>query len=243
MRAAAAAALALGLALLVTAATDEGGVAWGERLSRTLSLCPVCAAIGVWASLGPARARGETLALAALGRSNAQAGGAAVLGGSGLALAAALAMGASSMSVAAFFPRPGAADVWTWDGDSFVDRAHGLRVGVDGAPAAGTREDNAEPPPVPPHGRLAAALSVALAGPAFAMMMAHALLVRRPGAAKGGWLHPGRWGGALGASVACLAASLVLFQAAAARLVPAMWGLGPSIGLLAFAAWRYRAAP
>ena len=144
-----------------------------------------------------ARARGETLALAALGRSNAQVGGAAVVGGSGLALAAALALAASPMSVAAFFPRAGAADVWTWDGDSFVDRAHGLRVGGDGTPAPSAREANVEPSPVPPHGRLAAALSVALAGPAFAMIMAHWLLSRRPGVARRearGWLRPGAMG-------------------------------------------------
>jgi hypothetical protein len=247
VRAAGAAGLAFGLALLVTAVTDEGGVAWGERVSRTLSLCPACAAVGVWVALGPARARGETLALAALGRSRAQVAGAAVAGGAALALVAALAMGASSVSVAAFFPRAGAADVWTWDGHAFVDRAHGVKVGVDGSPAPVVRETGLGRPGVPPYGRTAAALSIALAGPAFALMAAHALLgprleVRRAGR-RGRWLGRGAWGLLLAAAGACVALSLVLFQAAAARLVPAMWGAAPAIGLLAFAAWRYRAAP
>ena len=45
-RSAVVAGLALGLAWLVTAATDEGGVSWGERAGRTLPLAPACAAIG-----------------------------------------------------------------------------------------------------------------------------------------------------------------------------------------------------
>jgi hypothetical protein len=246
VRAGAAAGLAFGLALLVTAATDEGGVAWAERLSRTLPLCPACAAIGVWAVLGPARARGETLALAALGRSKAQVAGAAAAGGAAPALVAALAMGISWVSVGAFFPRAGAADVWAWDGQSFVDRAHGLKVGSDGSPASVVRQAGVEPQVVPRHGRTAAALSIGLAGPAFALMMAHALLAPRfPSGRRRRGLGLGRGAGGvpLAAAGACVAASLVLFQAAAARIVPAMWGVAPAMGLLAFTAWRYRTAP
>jgi hypothetical protein len=246
-RAAVAAGLAFGLALLLTAATDEGGVPWGERVARTLALCPGCAAIGVWAALGPARARGETVALAALGRSTAQVTGAAVAGGAGLALLAALAVGGSVVSVAAFYPRAGGAEVWTWEGRAFVDRGRGLEVGRDGTPWAVARTPGVEMTPVvPPYGRLAAALSVALAGTAFAMLVAHALLTPRRNPARvvsGGWLGRGGWEVVLGASGACVAASLVLFQAAAARLVPAIWGAAPAMGLLALAAWRYRAVP
>src|ERR1700722_9478623 len=80
-RASLAAARARGLAWLVTAATDEGGVAWGERAGRTLPLAPLCAAVGAWAALAPVMARGEAAALGALGRSPAQIAAAAVGGG------------------------------------------------------------------------------------------------------------------------------------------------------------------
>src|ERR1700722_19834927 len=80
-RAALAATLALGLSWLVTAATDEGSVAWGERAGRTLPLAPLCAAVGAWVALAPVMARGETVALGALGRSRAQIAAAAVVGG------------------------------------------------------------------------------------------------------------------------------------------------------------------
>src|SRR6516225_7575407 len=79
LRAAVVAVAALALAWLVTAATDEGGISWGERAGRALPLTPGCAAIGVWAALAPSVARGEVRALEALGRSPAQIGAAAVL--------------------------------------------------------------------------------------------------------------------------------------------------------------------
>ena len=40
--------VALGVALLVTAATDEGGVSWLGRAARTIPLAPVCSALGAW---------------------------------------------------------------------------------------------------------------------------------------------------------------------------------------------------
>src|SRR5258706_6393188 len=80
-RAAIVAMLALVLAWLVTAATDEGGVAWGERAGRTLPLTPFCAAIGAWGALAAVRSRGEALALEALGRPPAEVAMAPVAGG------------------------------------------------------------------------------------------------------------------------------------------------------------------
>src|SRR5260221_5419738 len=88
-RAAMIALLALALAWLVTAATDEGGVPWGERAGRTLPLAPLCAAIGAWGALAAVRARGEALALEALGRSPGGITAAAVGGRAGVGLVAA----------------------------------------------------------------------------------------------------------------------------------------------------------
>src|SRR4051794_23815483 len=94
-RAFALAGLALAIAWLLTAATDEGGVPWGVRAGRTLPVAPACAALGAWIALLPARARGEVRALEALGRAPWQSGIAAGLGGAALAVCAAAAMGAS----------------------------------------------------------------------------------------------------------------------------------------------------
>src|SRR6185312_10710358 len=135
MRSAVAAALALGLAWLVTAATDEGGVAWGERAGRTLPLTPVCAAVGVWAAIAPAQNRGEVRALEGLGRSRVQVAAAAVAGGALVAVVAAVLIGTlGAVDVAGFYPmavRPGG---WQWQAGAFVNHALGLLVRADGTP-------------------------------------------------------------------------------------------------------------
>jgi hypothetical protein len=232
VRAVVVAAIALGLAWLVTAATDEGGIAWRERAGRTLPLTPLCAAVGAWVALAPVRARGEALALEALGRSPAQIAAAAAVGGALVALVAAMLLGAGgrAVDVAGFFPTATHAAAWTWDGAGFVDRVQGLRVGTDGAPQRFVVEAGTVLTGVPPFGRAAAAVATALAGLALPLLVAHASVVRArplPVALAAG---------------AALAASVVLFQAAAARLVPAWLGVLPPLVLLAVAVrrWRYR---
>jgi hypothetical protein len=244
-RAAVVATLALAVAWLITAATDEGGVAWGERAGRTLPLTPVCAAVGAGIALAPVRTRGEGRALAALGRSRVQVAAAAVSGGALVALAAALAIGAlSAVNVAGFYPTATHASTWQWDHGEFVDRAQGVRVRADGVPESFERASSSiAPPQLPRGGRAAAAIATALAGVAFPLLLAHALL-RPPAIARGPepyelardqvtWI-------AVGIAVA---ASIVLFQAAAAHRVPSMLGTLPPAALLAFAVWRYRAFP
>jgi hypothetical protein len=249
VRAAALAGLALVLAWLVTAATDEGGVAWGERAGRTLPLTPVCAAVGAWGALAPVRARGEARALEALGRSRRQIAAAAVAGGATVALVASLALGVlRTVDVAGFYPAAVRASGWQWDDDSaFVDRSLGLRVEADGTPVRFAPSTEARPPvTVPSGGRAAAAIATALAGIALPMLIAHLLLVSgvRPG---GG--DPVRRSTATGrlpaalASAATVVGSIILFQAAAAHLVPAMFATLPPVALLTFAFGRYRASP
>jgi len=234
-------AMALGLAWLVTAATDEGGIPWGERAGRTLPLAPACAAIGAWVALAPATARGESRALAALGRSRLQIAAAAVAGAAGVCAAVALVLALSRrVDPSGFFPTAAHPASWRWDGSVFVDRARGAFVAADGAPrtlAAGALEPEGLPP-LPPHGRGAAALATAFAGLAMPLLLAHTMLSRpverRFGRADAEAL--------LGAGAA-VAASIVAFQAAAARLVPALLGALPPLLLLGFAWRRYRAAP
>jgi hypothetical protein len=234
--------LASTLAWLVTAATDEGGVPWGERAGRTLPLTPACAALGAWVALAPAAARGEATALAALGRSRAQLAAAAVAGAAIVAVvAASILWVARRVDASGFFPTATHAATWQYAGAAFVDRAHGLLVTPDGSPEelqAAASDDASTLTAIPHHGRAAAALATATAGVALPLLLAHAML-SRPAERRFG-----REGAkALLASGAAIATSIVLFQSAAARQVPALLGVLPPFALLAFTIQRYRASP
>jgi len=243
-RAAAVTAVALLVAWLVAAATDEGGVGWGARTGRTLPLTPVCAALGVWVALAPVRARGEARALQALGRSPGQVSAAAIAGAATIALVAAVATGAlRGVDVAGFYPTATHARTWEWRDQAFVDRARGLRVTADGVPERVPQPPGPQPQgPIPPHGRVAAALAMAAAGLALPLLVAHAAIGRRTDSP--GDLRRRRYERlAIAAASACaVAASVLCFQAAAARLLPAMTGVLPPLALLALGLKRYRAS-
>lgn len=239
MRSAGAAAATLLLAWLVTAATDEGGVPWGERLGRTLPLSPLCAALGVSAALAPVRWRGEAVALAALGRSRAQIAAAAVAGGALVALAAALFIGfVHRVDVTGFYPTAAHAAAFRWTGAAFIDPVHGLQVGADGMPARVPVEAGASLASLPAYARAAAALTTALAGVALPLLLAHGLLSRSP---ERRLRRADAWMAACG--VASVSASVVLFQSAAAHQLPAVAAALPALALLALAVQRYRVAP
>ena len=244
-RAGLSAALVLLLAVLVTAATDEGGLSWAERVSRSLPLTPGCAAVGAWVALAPARARGDTLALQALGRSRLQIAGGAVAGASAVALAAAVAIGSLAVvDVGAFYPRAARTPAWAWQGDGFDNPTQGLRVDVQGVPTLRPRDTQAAERGLPRHGQAAAALSTLAAGLALALLVAHATAgvgTRQPPPSARRRLvarfAPAAW------TAGTVAAALVAFQAAAAGRVPALVAVAPPLALLAFALRRYRALP
>jgi hypothetical protein len=196
----------------------------------------------VWVALAPAAARGESRALAALGRSRLQIAAAAVVGAALVCVLAALALLAlRRVDASGFFPTAAPANAWRWDAGIFVDRARGLIVGREGAPEklpfAGA-EDASALESIPAHGRAAAALAMAVAGMAMPLLVAHAMLSRPVDRRFGR-----RDATALLAAGAAVAASVMLFQAAAARQIPAMLGAVPPVVLLAFAVGRYRSAP
>jgi hypothetical protein len=247
-RAAIVAGLALTLAWLITAATDEGGVPWGERAGRTLPLTPVCAAVGAWGALAPVRARGEVRALEALGRSRVQIALAAIAGGASVALAAAVVLGAiRAVDVAGFYPSAIHASAWHWESGAFVNRALGLVVDAAGSPARFAAPAEVRPlTGIPQGGRAAAAIATALAGVALPMLLAELLMARHAGPAEGERLgdagvRASRWPAAAAAGAA-IALSVMLFQAAAARLVPPLCAALPPAALLAFAVGRYKAS-
>lgn len=238
VRAAGLALLTLALTWVLTAVTDEGGVSWGERAGRALPLTPVCAALGVWGALAPVRGRGEALALEALGRSQAQIALAAVAGASTVALAASLAIGTiSAVGIDGFYPTATRATAWHWRDDGFVDAARGLRMGPDAAPSlVAVTVPQLGRPPAPVHGRAAAALATAATGLAMAMLQGAGLIVWTGAAGRRQHLA------CVAAVGAAAAATIVLFQVAAARRVPSMVGVLPSFGLLMMALGRYRDA-
>jgi hypothetical protein len=245
VRAAALAALALALAWLITAATDEGGVPWGERAGRTLPLTPVCAAVGAWGALAPVRARGEVRALEALGRSTGQIAMAAIAGGAAVALAAAMALGTlRTVDVAGFYPSAQHPSAWHWEDGAFVNPAQGLVVDAEGTPARVAPPSEARPLiGIPPLGRAAASIATGLAGIALPMLLAQLLLARHASVTVGERSRSlpagARWPAAA-AAAAAIVGSVMLFQAAAARLVPALSAALPPAALLAFAVGRYR---
>jgi hypothetical protein len=234
VRATLAAALAIGLVCLVTAATDEGGVPWPERVGRAMPLTPLCAAFGVWGALAPVRSRGEVVALEALGRSPLQIAASSVAGGALVALAAALVVGLrlGAVDAAGFFPTATRGSAWAWDGGAFVVYAQGIRVTADGVPELGPHTGTEFSGAVLPYARASAAAATALAG------VALPLLAARLVACDHSAVRPLPM---LVAAAGTMAASVGCFQAAAAHRGPAWLAVLPPMALLAFAVRSARA--
>ena len=226
------AALTLALVAVVTAASDEGGLAWGVRAGRTLPLAPVCSAVGAWLALAPARARGDDRALAALGRSPWEREAAAIAGGAIIAVLSSVAIaGVARVDVAGFYPRAEESIRWAHDGAGFTSDDGRWRVGAGGVPVPTPGATAATAATgTPAGGRASAALSTAALGLALPMLVAR-VRSRRAAAI------------ALAASGAGALATLLAFQAAAATLAPALLAPLPALLLLVCAASRYRSGP
>ena len=175
---------------------------------------------------------------------------AAIAGGAAIALAAAAVLGAiRTVDVTGFYPAALHSSTWHWQDGAFADQEQGLVVAADGTPTRVAPPTEARRlAGIPQGGRAAASIATALAGVALPMLLAQLLLARHAGPAVGERLGQGRatasarWPVAA-ASAAAIAASVMLFQAAAARLVPALSAVLPPAALLAFAVGRYRASP
>ncbi len=222
--------LAFSLALLVTSATDEGGVALSERIGRTLPTLPLDAGFGAWLALRSRRGRGELRALAATGRAPARAALAAAVGAALLALATtAIATSSAESAVAAFFPSARATIRAHHDGQSFVEDASGARIdpasGTITLPAASAEAARAPTASAlgPRGARPVTQAVLALASLAFALLGARGVASRRD----------------LIAIAATVATSVVAFHAAAAGRIGAGWSVFPTLGLIVFAVLRY----
>ena len=175
------------------------------------------------------RARGEALALEALGRSPWQRAAAAVAGGAAPALVVATAVAlAPWVDLRAFYPALHRAGAFRYEGGVFIDAARGIGVLADGAITALAPAVGPLPAwPLPPASRASAALVTAMAGIALPMLAAQ---TRR-----------GSLGQAVFAAGAVAVGSIFLFQSAAAHRLPAVAAVVPSLLLLALVTWRYRA--
>lgn len=217
------------VALAVSSATDEGGVALGERLARTLPLAPVTSAIAALLVVLQARRRGEERALAALGLAPAKVALWCAVVASATPCAAGLAIAAGAVDVAGFYPSPPTAPAFVDDGVVFSSPELGVSVDSDGelrpltAPASGGGSHA-----LPPGARAVAAIGSVVSGLALALSATR-----------------GRAGHALAAVAPGLftaVASLLAFQLAAAGRIPTALAMAPMLGLLAREVVAYRTA-
>ncbi len=224
----------LALAVAITAATDEGGLSWSERVARAVPVVPVCGALATALALGGRDRRGEGRALEALGRSAFANGVAAATGAAAVGLVIALiVLLDANVSVAPFFPTVHGPAPYVFEDGGFSNAATGWRVMQDGtlvlpppdalASARDALRAHLEATGLPPHGRVAAALLTLLGSAGFALTVA---LVPRA-----------RHGTTALVLLGVAAASAFCLQAAAAGRIPLIVVLFPSTMLLLGAAW------
>jgi hypothetical protein len=233
--------LAFAFALLVTAATDEGGVAWAVRIARSLGALPACAGFAAWIGLRNRRGRGELRALATLGHGATRAGLPAVAGACLVATVLTAAVTAApSFDVDTFFPvmahgqAPPHAHV-EWQGSAFVDTERGVRILPNGsierttAPGSGSDAGAAKP------GRAGARATIAIVS--LLMSASLALFFARAGVRDRAAVRRRD----LAAMATAAGATIVLFHFAAIGRAPLAASVFPAIALSAFAVRRYRA--
>ena len=239
LRAFAGACLALVLAWLVSAATDEGQLAFGVRVGRTLPLAPLCSAVGVALTIAGARAREEFAALEASGAPSTRSALWAVAGATLPTMVVALVLGVTTViDVRPFYPQPVIAETFqaTLEG-GFESRSLGIAVD-----ASGGMEPLTEPQrprePLPRLAREAAGLTTAAAGLAFSLSVALSSIRRTPMDESKERRRRGR---AFIEGILVAALTLVAFQWSSVRETSPMMATVPSVTLLALSiarTWR-----
>jgi hypothetical protein len=221
-RAAAIAAVATLVVLLVVAATDAGGP-WSSRLGMTAALAPLVGALGAFWAVRIADARGELLALAAVGADPGRAVIGAVLGGTAIGVVGALVVSSGYADTSGLFPQV-TARVFLPDGEGLYEPSLGLHIGPSGVLSieAGRAAAAGLSPGADAFTRIAL-FTAALACPAWVVEPA---LSRARRASVG---------------AVALAAAIVVFQGVAARRFPApLLVLAPLLLLTDVALARYR---
>lgn len=218
--------LAFVVAILLTAATDEGGVAWRERAVRTLPLLPACAALATFLTLRSARRRGELRVLETLGCSEWRCVAPAVLAGAlGTAVGVVVAVRFLHADIAPYFPRVHTDTVLVLP-MRFLDASRGIAIAQNGTLAHAPSGAPETPEELPVGARGAVALVTLLAGLALPALVAR--LPRRD---------------VLGAAVGVIvlgSACVLLFHAAAVGWITPYAASLPMVVLLAAVGVRYR---
>jgi hypothetical protein len=202
---------ALALALLVTAASDEGGVSLAGRFARTLPAAPLLAAAATGLVAQRSRARGEWRALASLGIAPWTIARGAVVGATLFALLCALLTCVLPGAATAFFPRAAFAAHFAPQlgagGYGFVDPASGWTVLPGGGLLRGASATAADViASVPPGASLSAAAVLVAAGLGMSLLVAAALAQTTTRS----------WVSRIGRPVALAALVLIAFQHVAA---------------------------
>ena len=221
--------MAFVVAVLLTAATDEGGVSWRERAVRTLPLLPACAALGTFLTLRAARRRGELRVLETLGCSEWRCVAPAVLASAlGAAAGVLVAVRFLHADVAPYFPRVHA-ETLIAEATRFLDAGRGIAIAQDGTLAHAASDAHPAPVDLPRGARGAVALVTSLAGLALPLLVAR--ISRRD---------------ALAAVVGVIvlgAGCILLFHASAVGWITPYAASVPMVLLLAAVALRYRTTP
>lgn len=230
VRALLAALLAVVVAWLVTAASDEGQLTMGVRAGRILPLVPLCSAAGAALAVGTSRARNETRTLETLGRAPARSTWTAVMGAAlpSIVTAAVVALFAS-VDVSAFYPQPPRGDAFAFVDGAFESPSLGVRVDAEGQPLWLAAPSISAVDTLPHGARRAAAGVVAVAGLALALVVSR-WATRASLVDRGTFRRRRRL---LGIAVGVMvAATVVALQAAGARAVPASVAVLPALVLL-----------
>ncbi|MFO0757934.1 MAG: hypothetical protein U0359_15665 [Byssovorax sp.] len=224
LRAAALTALGALLIALIVATTDEGAP-WPRRLGMIAALLPLAASLAVLATIRLAAARGELVALGALGVDPVRQVEGAVAGGALIGLAGPLLGALGGLDLGGLFPRPALAAAWQVEGAHLRELGQGLLVGPGGELAR-----------VPPG----APVETIVSGGVLAWTLLSIVLSAAAGPL---WTGAPRLGkGRLAAGIGAVLLAVVAFQAVAARRLPAPLLLaGPLLLLIDAARARYLA--
>jgi hypothetical protein len=131
-RALAYSALGSALVLAIMLLTEEPLTTGSQRLARLCVFAPAIAALGSLPSLMQARARGELVALAALGASPLRLARGASVVAWGLGLVAVILVASPAADVSAVFPALKPSAQWTATERGFQEYQHGVSVTADG---------------------------------------------------------------------------------------------------------------
>lgn len=225
------------VALLVIVTTDDGGP-WARRVAMWAAVAPVLGALGTFATVRVAIARGEISALEALGVDPARAARGAAMGGVIAGALGVLVTASGWADLEALFPRPPDARAWTaGDDQALVEVTLGIRVDAGGdVTFVGEAAAQEERTAVSRSAKNATIATLGLAAFACPLWVVEGLAASSPAARRGK-----SWRRGIVALIA-VAALIAAFQVVAAALASPLWLLASPLLLLADAAFmRYRA--